>query len=77
MGVRFPGLHPTQCLPDLSRQRQRQDPGSRPVELGMNIALRGNQALDFGAGYFSSAADRGSARYGGATFRIAYLHRFR
>lgn len=55
----------------------RVDAQTRLLELGMNIALRGNQALDFGAGYFDSVADRGGARYGGATFRIGYLHRFR
>lgn len=46
-------------------------------EAGVNIPIRGNQALDFGASWFDSEADRGGGKYDGATFRIGYLYRFR
>ncbi len=46
-------------------------------ELGVNIALRGNNALDFGWSHFDSRADRGGGKYDGDTFRIGYLLRFR
>lgn len=45
-------------------------------ELGVNIALRGNDALDFGWSHFDSSADRGG-KYDGDAFRIGYLLRFR
>jgi L-ascorbate metabolism protein UlaG (beta-lactamase superfamily) len=44
---------------------------------GVNIPIRGNQALDFGASWFDSEADRGGGTYDGAIFRIGYLYRFR
>ena len=46
-------------------------------ELGVNIALRGNNALDFGWSHFDSRADRGGGKYDGDSFRIGYLLRFR
>lgn len=46
-------------------------------ELGVNIALRGNNALDFGWSHFDSRADRGGGKYDGDAFRIGYLLRFR
>jgi hypothetical protein len=46
-------------------------------EAGANIPIRGNQALDFGASWFDSEADRGGGKYDGALFRIGYLYRFR
>lgn len=46
-------------------------------ELGVNIALRGTDALDFGWSHFDSRADRGGGKYDGDGFRIAYLYRFR
>ncbi len=46
-------------------------------ELGVNIALRGNNALDVGWSHFDSRADRGGGKYDGDTFRIGYLLRFR
>ena len=46
-------------------------------ELGINIALRGNDALDFGWSHFDSRADRSGKRYDGDAFRIGYLIRFR
>lgn len=47
------------------------------LELGANIALKGNQALDFGVSWFDSKADQGGGSYDGATFRAGYLYRFR
>jgi hypothetical protein len=46
-------------------------------EAGVNIAITGSQALDFGASWFDSEADRGGGKYDGSTFRIGYLYRFR
>lgn len=46
-------------------------------EAGVNIPIRGNQALDLGASWFDSEADRGGGKYDGAMFRIGYLYRFR
>lgn len=46
-------------------------------DLGANIALSGNQALDLGASLFEAKAEQGDGSYDGATFRIAYLYRFR
>ncbi|HEV8645243.1 MAG TPA: hypothetical protein VGR01_06705 [Burkholderiales bacterium] len=46
-------------------------------EAGVNIPITGSQALDFGASWFDSEADRGDGKYDGATFRIGYLYRFR
>ena len=46
-------------------------------EAGVNIPLRGNQALDFGASWFDSEADQGGGKYDGAAFRLGYLYRFR
>lgn len=45
-------------------------------ETGVNIPIRGNQALDFGAS-FDSEADQGGGTYDGAIYRIGYLYRFR
>lgn len=47
------------------------------LELGANIAFRGNQALDFGYSLFDSRADQGGGKYDGSTLRIGYLYRFR
>jgi hypothetical protein len=46
-------------------------------ELGLNLPLKGNQALDVGASWFDSKADRGSGTYDGAAFRLTYMYRFR
>lgn len=46
-------------------------------ELGVNIALRGNDALDFGWSHFDSRADRSGQKYDGDAFRVGYLIRFR
>ncbi len=46
-------------------------------ELGVNIALRGNDALDFGWSHFDSRASHGSGKYDGDVFRVGYLYRFR
>ena len=46
-------------------------------ETGVNIPIRGNQALDFGASWFDSEADQGGGTYDGAIFRVGYLYRFR
>lgn len=46
-------------------------------EAGVNIPIKGNQALDFGASWFDSEADRGGGNYDGGIFRIGYLYRFR
>ena len=46
-------------------------------EAGVNIPIKGNQALDLGASWFDSKADRGGGKYDGAIFRIGYLYRFR
>lgn len=47
------------------------------AELGANIALKGNQALDFGVSWFDSKADQGGGSYDGTTLRAGYLYRFR
>ena len=46
-------------------------------ELGVNVALRGNDALDFGWSHFDSRADRSGQKYDGDAFRVGYLIRFR
>lgn len=46
-------------------------------ELGANIPLRGNQAIDLSASMFDTKADRGGQRYDGALLRLMYMHRFR
>ena len=67
---------------------QRQDLGGAPTayrvdartdryEPGVNIALRGNDALDLGWSHFASRASQGSGKYDGKVFRGGYLYRFR
>lgn len=46
-------------------------------DAGVNIPIAGGQALDFGASWFYSEAERGGGKYDGAAFRIGYLYRFR
>ncbi len=46
-------------------------------EAGVNIPIRSNQALDFGASWYNSEADQGGGTYDGAIYRIGYLYRFR
>ena len=46
-------------------------------ELGINITVRGNDALDFGWGHVDSRASHGSGKYDGDVFRVGYLYRFR
>ncbi|HEX7811155.1 MAG TPA: hypothetical protein VF460_04545 [Burkholderiales bacterium] len=53
------------------------DADTTSLELGANIALKGNQALDFGVSWFDSKADQGGGSYDGTTFRAGYLYRFR
>ncbi len=55
----------------------RVDARTARYELGINIALQSNNALDLGWSHFDSRADRGGGRYSGDAFRIGYLHRFR
>ncbi|HKB83847.1 MAG TPA: hypothetical protein VKD04_11660 [Burkholderiales bacterium] len=55
----------------------RVDAHTNRYELGVNIALRGSDALDFGWSHFDSRADRGGGQYDGDVFRIGYLLRFR
>jgi hypothetical protein len=55
----------------------RVDAETTVLELGANVALRGNQALDFGVSRFESKADQGGGKYDGMTVRAAYLYRFR
>jgi len=47
------------------------------LELGLNFALTGSQALDLSASWFDSEAEGGGGSYDGATFRVGYLYRFR
>ena len=46
-------------------------------ELGVNIALRGSDALDLGWSHFDSRASHGNGKYDGDAFRVSYLYRFR
>ncbi|MEO8159686.1 MAG: hypothetical protein ABI648_17945 [Betaproteobacteria bacterium] len=46
-------------------------------ELGINIALQSNNALDLGWSHFDARADQGGGKYSGDALRIGYLHRFR
>lgn len=45
-------------------------------ELGANIPLAGNQAIDVGVSRFDSSADRGGGEYDGMMLRVGYLYRF-
>lgn len=55
----------------------RVDASTTLLEIGVNIAITGTQALDLGVSRFESKADQGDGRYEGATFRVGYLYRFR
>lgn len=55
----------------------RLDASTLAYELGANIPLRGNQAIDISASWFDTEADRGPGTYDGAALRFAYLYRFR
>lgn len=55
----------------------RVDAHTNRYELGINIALRGNNALDFGWSHFESRADQSGGKYDGDAIRIGYLLRFR
>jgi len=55
----------------------RVDARTARYELGVNIALRGNDALDLGLSHFESRTDQGSGKYDGDAFRVGYLYRFR
>jgi hypothetical protein len=46
-------------------------------EIGLNLPLRGNQALDLSASYFDAEADQGPGTYDGAALRLTYMYRFR
>lgn len=46
-------------------------------EIGANIPVADNQAIDFGLSHFSSSADNGGGEYGGSMLRLGYLYRFR
>ncbi len=46
-------------------------------ELGLNLPLRGNQAIDLSGSFFDSSTDRGSQSYDGAAVRAIYMYRFR
>ena len=45
-------------------------------ELGANIPLRGNHALDFSARFYDTEADRGGFTYDGMQLRAVYFFRF-
>lgn len=45
-------------------------------ELGANIPIAGNQAIDFGISQFTSSADQGGGEYDGMMLRVGYLYRF-
>ena len=45
-------------------------------ELGVNVPIRGNQALDFSAVYFDSEADKSNFTYDGVAVRAIYFYRF-
>ena len=53
------------------------DADTTVLELGANIGLKGNQALDLGVSWFDSKADEGGGSYDGAIVRVGYLYRFR
>lgn len=53
------------------------DARTERYELGINIALQSNNALDLGWSHFDSRADKGAGKYSGDAFRVGYLHRFR
>jgi len=55
----------------------RVDAATTLFEIGLNIAMTGTQALDFGVSRYEAKADQGDGRYEGATFRVGYLYRFR
>ena len=55
----------------------RVDAKTSRYELGINIALGGNNALDLGWNHFDSRADQGGGKYDGDAFRAGYLYRFR
>ena len=46
-------------------------------ELGLNIPLRANQAIDLSGAYFDSEADQGRGSYDGMALRALYMYRFR
>jgi hypothetical protein len=45
-------------------------------ELGANIPMRGNHALDFSARFYDTEADRGGFTYDGMQLRAVYFYRF-
>ena len=49
---------------------------TRLTEIGVNIPIRGNQALDFGITTIDSTADGGGGSYDGTLWRASYLYRF-
>ena len=55
----------------------RVDAHTNRYELGINIALRGTNALDLGWSHFESRADQSGSKYDGDTFRMGYLLCFR
>lgn len=46
-------------------------------ELGFNLPLKGNQAIDLSASFFDSESDRGGQSYDGMALRAMYMYRFR
>ena len=55
----------------------RVDASTTLLEIGVNFAITGTQALDVGVSRFESKADQGDGSYEGATFRVGYLYRFK
>jgi len=45
-------------------------------DIGANIPVAGNRAIDFSISQFSSSADNGSGEYEGTLLRVSYLYRF-
>lgn len=55
----------------------RLDAKTTRYELGVNMALQGNHALDLGWSHFDSRAEHNGGKYDGDAFRVGYLYRFR
>lgn len=46
-------------------------------EIGFNLPIKGNQAVDLSASYFDTETDRGEQSYDGMALRAMYMYRFR
>lgn len=54
----------------------RMEAQTRIYELGLNVPLKGGQAIDVSASLFDTKADGSGQTYGGAMLRAVYMHRF-